>query len=330
MRGAVADVRTVGPPAGTEPRADDVYAVIVSYQCRDHLSYSIPSLLATEQRERLRIVLVDNASTDGTSEFVRSAFPSVTILRLRRNRGFTGGSNAGISYALRHGATLIGLFNADIRIHPAWLRAASAVMAADPRIAGVGFAQLGGLRSGAPPPGRWPALGQVVTAQPRSRVSGACLCLRPRALEHVGLFDRGYRTFAEEIDLYLRLRKAGFRLVEVSVPSWHLNGGYWSRRRVAGSYRLVRSMQRFGIKHWPVRELGRRYARLARLCCSAAELDMSYRFHLMLRDQPQAVRCLIFVAGTAANVIGLPRTLIMRWRCAAVPPAGALNAGQDR
>jgi len=310
---------TAGGAGQVAAGAGGAYAVIVSYQCRQHLAYSVQSLLDTEQPDGLRVVVVDNGSTDGTAEYVATAFPSVTVLRLRRNRGFTGGANAGLRYALRQDATLIGLFNADIRIHPAWLRAASAVLAADPRIGCVGFEQIGGLRSGAAPPDRWPIIDRVA-ARPRTSVSGACLCIAPRALRHVGLFDRGFRTFSEETDLYLRLQRAGFSLLEVSVPSWHLNGGYWSRRPLLGTYRLMRSLLRYGIKHWPASQFWPRFARLARLCCSAdRKLDLSYRFHLMLRDQPAAVRLLIFAAAAAANVAGLPRTLLARRRCSAVP-----------
>lgn len=287
-------------------------AVIVSYESRQHLSYSLPSLGSTEGAASLRILVVDNGSTDGTREYVHNWFPGVEVLRVWPNRGFTGGANAGLRHALRLGATVVALFNADILIHPSWLRAATLLLRSTPKVGIVGFAQVGGLRSVEPPRG-WPELQGHVRARRRNTVSGACLCFSPAALREVGLFDTGFRTFAEETDLYLRFRRAGYHVVELSVPSWHFNGGYWSRHSLRGSYQLMRSLQRFGIKHWPVREWPVRAARLVTLCCSSTvKVDPSYQFHALLHSQRPWVRRLIFCLAALSNGVSLPATLIQR------------------
>ena len=69
-----------------------VSVVVVSYNVRDHL---VRCLEAVVDRGH-EVVVVDNASTDGTPELVRERFPSVRLVELPENRGFGAGNNAGM------------------------------------------------------------------------------------------------------------------------------------------------------------------------------------------------------------------------------------------
>ncbi|SHG20413.1 Glycosyl transferase family 2 [Desulfacinum infernum DSM 9756] len=62
---------------------------------------------------RCRLIVVDNASSDGSVEAIRQAFPEVVILRNSRNLGYAGGNNVGIRYALKIGCEYLCILNND-------------------------------------------------------------------------------------------------------------------------------------------------------------------------------------------------------------------------
>jgi len=105
-----------------EPVAPDTAGasiVIPNWNGRDLLSKYLPSVIAaTVGNDRNEIIVVDNGSTDGSAEFVRSQFPSVRALALDTNRGFGGGSNAGVQAARND---IVVLLNSDMRVAPDFL-----------------------------------------------------------------------------------------------------------------------------------------------------------------------------------------------------------------
>ena len=103
-----------GRPAGPE-----VTFVVPTYNQRHLMDFCLPPLLA-EAGEQHRVMIVDDASTDGTAEYVREHYPQVRVLRLRRNRGFAGAVRAGISAC---DTPLFALINSDVRVRPGFLRA---------------------------------------------------------------------------------------------------------------------------------------------------------------------------------------------------------------
>ncbi|CBE67387.1 MAG: glycosyltransferase family 2 protein [Candidatus Methylomirabilis oxygeniifera] len=109
-----------------------VSVVIVNY---NGLHFLGPCLTSLERlhypRERYEVILVDNASSDGSIPYVRTQFPWVTIVRNAANLGFAGGNNAGIRAA--KGAYL-ALLNNDTRVDRDWLAALVEVCEADPLV----------------------------------------------------------------------------------------------------------------------------------------------------------------------------------------------------
>ncbi|HEX9604856.1 MAG TPA: glycosyltransferase, partial [Myxococcales bacterium] len=73
------------------------------------------------QRGRLRIVVVDNASTDGTAEIVARDFPGVELLRMEENLGYGRANNEAMRRALDAGAQFVALVNNDVELEPGWL-----------------------------------------------------------------------------------------------------------------------------------------------------------------------------------------------------------------
>ena len=90
----------------------DVLVIVVTYNGMRWLSRCLESVSDYD------VLVVDNNSTDGSSEFISLHFPKVVLLRSNKNLGFTGGNNLGIQYAIEHGYNYVYLLNQD-----AWIEA---------------------------------------------------------------------------------------------------------------------------------------------------------------------------------------------------------------
>jgi O-antigen biosynthesis protein len=104
----------------TIPDTSAATVVIPNWNGRDLLEKYLPSVIAALAGDpRNEIIVVDNGSTDGSADFVRTAFPHVRLLALERNLGFGGGSNAGFRAAKNN---IVVLLNSDMRVHPDFLQ----------------------------------------------------------------------------------------------------------------------------------------------------------------------------------------------------------------
>lgn len=115
------------------PTAALVRAVVVSYQGGDVTLDCLRSLQASDwPTDRLEIVLVDNASTDGVADRVGHELPGVRVVRSDSNRGFAGGCNLGLTDLgeVEH----VALVNNDAVVTPGWLRPLVDALASDPAI----------------------------------------------------------------------------------------------------------------------------------------------------------------------------------------------------
>ncbi|HEU5418514.1 MAG TPA: glycosyltransferase [Streptosporangiaceae bacterium] len=103
-----------GPAAGGAPaaRAAQVVAVVVTWNRRDLLMESLAAVTA-QSRPPDAVIVIDNASDDGTAQAVRARFPAVRLTGLTRNTGGAGGFAAGLALALADGADLVWLMDDD-------------------------------------------------------------------------------------------------------------------------------------------------------------------------------------------------------------------------
>jgi GT2 family glycosyltransferase/glycosyltransferase involved in cell wall biosynthesis len=107
-------------PAPRQPANDAATVVIPNWNGRDLLEKYIPSIrTALAGNPANEILVVDNGSTDGSADFLRAAFPDVTVLALAQNLGFGGGSNAGFRAAKND---IVVLLNSDMRVAPDFLK----------------------------------------------------------------------------------------------------------------------------------------------------------------------------------------------------------------
>ena len=166
------------------------------------------------------VLVVDNASTDGSVEQIKKAMPSVELLQTGANLGFGGGCNAGIELALARGAEYVWMVNSDATVDSRSLSAL--VRVADENLA---LASVGSVVYEADQRDKIQLWGggkiNLWTGHSRHQlspgvpdfISGASLLLRRAALEEVGLFDQmAFFMYWEDSDLALRLRKGGWQL----------------------------------------------------------------------------------------------------------------------
>lgn len=217
----------------------DLSLVIISFQVRDLLERCLSSLARVSTDPTLEIIVVDNASTDGSAEMVRAKFPQVTLIENTTNVGFAAANNQGLNQA--HGRYWM-LLNPDTDIPPDApnpFRQLVAFMDSHPRAGACGpslFYADGTRQHSA---FHFPSLAQIyIDLFPvnwRLRESslngrypfslyergmpfsidhplGAALLVRPEAAQQVGLLDQDYFIYAEEVDWCMRLKRAGWEI----------------------------------------------------------------------------------------------------------------------
>jgi hypothetical protein len=230
-----------------------VYVIVLSYNGRRWLEACFDTLLRTEY-ENYRVVLVDNASSDGSVELIRSRFPSVESLANNSNLGFSEGNNAGVRMALNGGADYVVLLNPDTKVEPEWLRELITVGEAEDTTGILGAVQLEYDGTGF---NSWTTsaasrhlaeLSDPARARrliPMEWVEGACFAVKRRVWEDVGLLDPIYFAFYEEIDFCRRAICRGYEVALVPRSRVHHHrGGSWEagdRIKRERDYRCDRS-----------------------------------------------------------------------------------------
>ncbi len=248
--------------------------VIVNFNARAHLERCLRSLADAPPSTPHDIVVVDNASTDGSVAAVRAGWPDVHAIAQRVNAGFAAANNAGIR-ATR--GELVLLLNNDT-LAPAGaidalverLLACPAAAVAGPRIVdGEGVAELSFGAMMSPlnelrqkviaglhqrrvgPITRW-----VERATRRERfvdwVSGACLLVRRTAAERAGLLDERYFLYAEDVDFCAAVRAQGGQVLFTPAGEIvHLRGRSRATAPAVMQAHYRRSHLAFYAKHHP-------------------------------------------------------------------------------
>ena len=245
--------------------------VIVTYNSARDIDAVLRSLTQAPPTAAYSIVVVDNASSDGTPAHIREAWPRVQLIESGSNIGFAAANNRGIR-ALS--SELVLLLNPDTRVPTgtvdslvSHLDARADVAIVGPRIVdGQGRAELsfGAMISplaelrqkvlvSGNDRGSWPIAGIVdrMTRQTRDVdwVSGACLLIRRSDLEAVGLLDERFFLYTEDVDLCASVRARGRRVMfAADVEIEHVRGRSASASTPA-AYR--RSQLTFYEKHHP-------------------------------------------------------------------------------
>lgn len=219
-------------PRGAHP-ALQVAAVVVAWNSREDLPAALGSLQPVTLP--LEIVVVDNASEDGTAALVRRDFPAVRLVEAGANLGFAKASNLGWRAT---SAPLVLFLNPDAEVLPGAVEALCAVLERRPEVGIVGPATRNpdgtaqvSFGPDLTPWKEWrqrrlvrgvaardPAVLREVEAlcareHEPDWVSGSCLMARRSLLERLSGFDEQFFLYEEDADLCLRARQAGTRVV---------------------------------------------------------------------------------------------------------------------
>lgn len=258
-----------------------ISVLVVNHDGREHLRHCLERL-AGQQGSWGEAIVVDNASSDGSVEMVRSEFPEVRLLALDENLGFGGANNRGA--ALARGEHLL-LLNSDAWLADGALDRLSAALEAAPEAAAAapelrypdGRPQF----AWAPATGVWGEAVQKLRNRFEGRpwihrpppeplgplfgpgwLTAACLLVRKAAFDQVGGFDERFFLYFEDVDLCRRLRLAGWRLLTVEgAVATHVKGGSRTRR---GEIEYRRAQLTYYALHrprWENRYLRRRLRR---------------------------------------------------------------------
>ena len=234
-----------------------VYIIIVTWNSREHLEYCLPRVVKTDY-PNFRILIVDNNSEDDTVDFVRTNFPDIEVIQNMKNRGYAGGNNDGIRYALAQGAKYICIINPDIKVDSRWIAQAVKAIETSPRIGIVGFRVFGEQRDEPDKDiqfelakEKWRHL--IIEPIPSPIVlSGSALFCCSLMFERIGLFDKEFFCYGEESDLEIRARRAGYDILRINIPLWHEGEGSFKRVRLKASYLAIRNTIRYALKNGSV------------------------------------------------------------------------------
>ena len=214
-----------------------VSVVILNHNGLRHLKDALPSILRTNY-SNYEIILVDNGSSDRSVEFVRRNFPSVKIVRSKRNLGAAGGYNLGISNTKGKYVTTL---NNDIEVDPEWLQPLVKIMEESPDVAAVDAKYLNYYDRNkfdtSAAAGRYiDFVGNCFTRgvdeedkgqyDEITRIFTCCTIFRREVFKEVGLFDQDFFYGFEDADLCWRIILRGYPILyEPSSRIYHKVGG---------------------------------------------------------------------------------------------------------
>lgn len=275
--------------------------VIVNYNVKHYLEQCLCSVYKAVDNLQAEVLVVDNASTDGSETYLTGRFPQLTYIQNKTNVGFARANNQAIRQAT---GEYVLLLNPDTLLPEDMLERAVRFMDDHPRAGATGAKMLTSDGSFLPESkrgyptltatfGKLTGLGRLF---PRSKrlggyycnglhpdavhqvevLAGAFMLLRASALEKTGLLDEDFFMYGEDIDLSCRMVEAGYENYYLPYPMLHYKGESTSK----DTYRHVRvfcgAMDIFFCKH------GRRYGAVGRMLVRAGiRLQMYIRLSML-------------------------------------------------
>lgn len=264
----------------------DLGIVIVNWNTSSYLARCLETVYASSGDFRYRVVVVDNASTDGSPQMVRERFPQAELIACDENHGFPKGNNIGLKHLGYHAAGRVDssapryalLLNPDTEVPQDALLRVLEFMDTNPQIGVLGPRLLledGTLdkacRRGFPTPlvsfyhfaglarlfpkserfGRYNMTFADETAELEvDSVVGAYMQVRRECIAAVGLMDEAYFMYAEDIDWCYRIKAAGWKVwYYAPVIVYHIKRAA-SRQSKRAQFEFWRAMLIFYRKHY--------------------------------------------------------------------------------
>jgi len=222
-----------------------VAIVILNWNGIAFLKQFLPVLFANTDYVEAEIIVADNASTDGSVDYLFKTYPKLRVIILEKNYGFAGGYNKALEQIQ---AKYYVLLNSDVEVTPGWLNPMidylethNEVVACQPKIKAFhtrNFFEHAGASGGFIDYLGFPfCRGRVLGTAEEDRgqynevcdvfwATGACLVIRSEIFWKAGAFDETFFAHMEEIDLCWRLKARGHRIVCVPESAvYHVGGG---------------------------------------------------------------------------------------------------------
>jgi GT2 family glycosyltransferase len=221
-----------------------VAVVILNWNGIKHLRQFLPSVLSSVY-PNLDIIVGDNASTDGSVEFIKQEYPSIRVIQNDDNYGFTGGYNRVLEHV---DADYYILLNSDVEVSPGWIQPVINLMESDPLIAAAApkiraynqrdHFEHAGAAGGFIDSYGYPFCqgrmfyeiekdnGQYQQSVEVFWATGAALFIKKQRWHEAGGFDARFFAHMEEIDLCWRLKNMGYKIMYCAESEvFHLGGG---------------------------------------------------------------------------------------------------------
>lgn len=250
-----------------DPFSPRAAVVIVNYRTAEQTIACVRSLASVTYRP-LAIIVVDNASGDGSAERLQRELVDATILRASHNGGYTAGNNLGIAEALQSGADYVLVLNPDtLVVNPSFVGELVQAAEADPTIGAVGprvFLRSTDRVQNTVLQFPWlhrrlvDSVAHRIAGRPQRSgdvskeaevLNGVCVLLRSAALRDVGLFDARTFAYIEDVDWAFRAEHRGWRRVFLPVASiLHAQKETGYERGSAVEYLLKRNTLYFLLK----------------------------------------------------------------------------------
>jgi hypothetical protein len=242
--------------------------VMVAWNNKDYLGPCLDSLYDSQLDATFDVVVVDNGSTDGSQQMLREKYPEVLIIQNEGNVGLGKASNQGIQ-ATR--GEFVLLFNNDTLVNKAALDGMVNLMRQKPDAGAVGITLLNGdgsFQSGYGGfsnlweefliaiqvgeriwPG-YPLQGKSQGIQTVGWMSSACLLVRRKTFDQIGLLDESYFIYGDETDLQYRMKQAGWKAYYIpDLNIIHFGGrsmNRWKRRRMVYRGKMLFYQKNYG------------------------------------------------------------------------------------
>lgn len=254
-----------------------ISVIIVSWNACAYLRNCLASVRETGGGLVQQVIVVDNASDDGSSEMVLQEFPEATLIQSKENLGFARANNLGLKAAT---GELLALINSDVVVHrgcfaqlAAFLEDHNDVGLVGPKVSG-GDGEL--QRTCRRLPTFWNTLCRALAldtmfsgsrlfsgremrhwsheSQAEVEVLSGCFWMaRRRAVEQVGGLDERFFFYAEDVDWCKRFRNAGWKVVFVpAATATHFGGASSARSPLRYSIEMLRANLAYWRKHFGV------------------------------------------------------------------------------
>jgi hypothetical protein len=223
-----------------------VYIVIPNKNGTFHLQYSLKYLAQTTY-ENYKIVLVDNGSTDDSLQFVSNNFSDITVLKNKGKKGFAGGVNTGIKWALAQNAEYIAVFSNDIKILPNWIELTLPLFEVGENLGLIGFTEIA--KENEELFYNTSVSKNNIRYEKVRAVAGCLYICSANLFREIGYLDEDYYMYGEDNDWFYRIAKSRFKMIETNIPVWHYGEGSAGKNKFMPTWYSYRNALRFSLKN---------------------------------------------------------------------------------